>query len=217
MKKAHDLYKTGDKDAPDRIKDNNGEVVLSLCKRCGKAEAELDEWYCIDDKKMKKAHDILREAAQTYEERNKVYGDNYIRVGAVMEAHFPNGLFIRTADDWKRLHIFLLGVVKDTRYVTNWDAGGHADSSRDRTVYSAMLEEIDTEINERPELAEPFIINELQDFARNIRDRMSSISNEKIKAKPVLAIYDECVEEELNDRKEDLMISDGENFYRKED
>lgn len=99
---------------------------------------------------MKKAHDILREAAQTYEERNKVYGDNYIRVGEVMQSHFPDGLFVRTADDWNRLHIFLLGVVKDTRYVTNWSVGGHADSIRDRTVYSAMLEEIDTEIAGRP-------------------------------------------------------------------
>lgn len=39
----HDLYKTGDSDAPDVIKDRNGEVVLGLCKRCGKAEAELSE------------------------------------------------------------------------------------------------------------------------------------------------------------------------------
>lgn len=99
---------------------------------------------------MKKAHDILREAAQTYEERSKVYGDNYIRVGKVMEAHFPDGLLIKTADDWNRLHIFLLGVVKDTRYVTNWNVGGHQDSSRDKTVYSAMQEAIDLEINSRP-------------------------------------------------------------------
>lgn len=98
---------------------------------------------------MKKAHDILREAAKTYEERNAVYGDNYIRVGQVMQAHFPDGLTVVSADDWNRLHIFLLGVVKDTRYVTNWSKSGHADSCRDATVYSAMLEEIDTEIASR--------------------------------------------------------------------
>lgn len=39
----HDLYKTGDRDAPDSIKDRNGEAVLHLCKRCGKAEVELNE------------------------------------------------------------------------------------------------------------------------------------------------------------------------------
>ena len=39
----HDLYTTGDENAPDSIKDRNGEVVLGLCKVCGKAESELSE------------------------------------------------------------------------------------------------------------------------------------------------------------------------------
>ncbi len=37
----HVLYETGDKDAPDQIKDSNGEVALGLCKVCGGAEAAL--------------------------------------------------------------------------------------------------------------------------------------------------------------------------------
>lgn len=37
----HDLFKTGDADAPDCIKDRNGEVVLGLCRVCGKGEVEL--------------------------------------------------------------------------------------------------------------------------------------------------------------------------------
>ena len=40
---GHDCYVDGDADAPDVIKDNNGEVVLDLCKRCGRGEVELDE------------------------------------------------------------------------------------------------------------------------------------------------------------------------------
>lgn len=39
----HDLYKTGDHDAPYTIKDRNGEVVLGLCRNCEKAEIELSE------------------------------------------------------------------------------------------------------------------------------------------------------------------------------
>lgn len=39
----HDLYETEDADAPDCVKDRNGEVVLELCKVCGKAEVELSE------------------------------------------------------------------------------------------------------------------------------------------------------------------------------
>jgi hypothetical protein len=39
----HDLYETGDPDAPDVVKDRNGKVVLGLCRRCGRAEIELSE------------------------------------------------------------------------------------------------------------------------------------------------------------------------------
>lgn len=37
----HDLYKNGDSDAPEQIKDRNGEVALTLCRRCGRGEVEL--------------------------------------------------------------------------------------------------------------------------------------------------------------------------------
>jgi hypothetical protein len=39
--REHDLYKTGDPDAPEQIKDRNGVVVLNCCRVCGKAEVEL--------------------------------------------------------------------------------------------------------------------------------------------------------------------------------
>ncbi len=39
----HDLYANSDTDKPKSILDSNGEVVLGLCKRCGRAESELDE------------------------------------------------------------------------------------------------------------------------------------------------------------------------------
>jgi hypothetical protein len=93
------------------------------------------------------AADILQEASDTYRERNAVYGDNFLRVGKMMEAMFPNGLTIKTAKDWNRIHMLLLTVIKQSRYATNWDKGGHQDSVRDATVYCAMLEMID-EMNE---------------------------------------------------------------------
>lgn len=37
----HNLYLTGDPDAPASVKDGNGEVVLGLCRDCGKGESEL--------------------------------------------------------------------------------------------------------------------------------------------------------------------------------
>lgn len=39
----HDLYGDTDKDRPDVICDRNGQVVLGLCKKCGRGEADLSE------------------------------------------------------------------------------------------------------------------------------------------------------------------------------
>ena len=41
----HDLYPVGQTspDAPDQIKDRNGVVVLQMCRRCGRVEAELSD------------------------------------------------------------------------------------------------------------------------------------------------------------------------------
>lgn len=40
---SHTLYKTGDTDAPACIKDQNGDIVLGMCRNCGRAESELSE------------------------------------------------------------------------------------------------------------------------------------------------------------------------------
>lgn len=40
---THVLFKTCDNDAPDCIKDRNGEVVLGLCRLCNRGEIELSE------------------------------------------------------------------------------------------------------------------------------------------------------------------------------
>jgi len=85
----------------------------------------------------------LEEAVEIYKARNAVYGNNYELVGETMKGLFPNGLTLTTAHDWNRLHIFLLIVVKLSRYVVNWNNGGHADSMDDIIVYAALLGEID--------------------------------------------------------------------------
>lgn len=98
---------------------------------------------------MKTADQFLTEAAATFKSRNAVYGNNYLNVGKAMAALFPDGVTLKTAEDHNRFHIFMLGIVKLSRYANNWDKGGHADSIHDNTVYSAMLESIDADIEER--------------------------------------------------------------------
>lgn len=87
--------------------------------------------------------DLLRKAAQTYEERGRVYGDNYKLFGHVLAAMFPSGLTIRSVDDWNRIGIFVQVMSKVTRYANNFTKGGHEDSLLDNSVYSAMLAELD--------------------------------------------------------------------------
>jgi hypothetical protein len=96
---------------------------------------------------MKTTDQFLEEAIDTYRQRNKVYNNNYELVGKIMMGLFPDGLVVNTAHDWERLHIFLLQVVKQTRYARNWDNGGHSESMTDLTVYAALLSEIDAKEN----------------------------------------------------------------------
>lgn len=41
--KEHRLYTNRDADAPESIKDRNGDVVLDLCRDCGAGEGQLAE------------------------------------------------------------------------------------------------------------------------------------------------------------------------------
>lgn len=98
---------------------------------------------------MIKADSFLEKGAKLFKERNAVYGDNYLNVGKAFVALFPDGVSLRTVDDFNRFHIFMLSVVKATRYANNWEKGGHMDSSDDAMVYWAMQTSIDEEIKGR--------------------------------------------------------------------
>jgi hypothetical protein len=89
---------------------------------------------------MKTAADILAEMAETYRERNKVYGDNYKRVGDVMTAMFPDGVWLHAAEDYNVWHLFELMVVKMTRFANSGLT--HEDSIHDLAVYAAMVESL---------------------------------------------------------------------------
>lgn len=88
---------------------------------------------------------MLRDSAATYEQRNKVYGDNYKSFGTAMFGLFPNGLKIETTDDWNRLGILVQMASKLTRYAHQFPNGGHDDSLLDLAVYTTMLRELDAE------------------------------------------------------------------------
>jgi hypothetical protein len=84
--------------------------------------------------------EIMRSMAQTFEERNKVYGASYLKYGNVMTALYPDGLTLKAIDDFNRFGVLSMIVSKLTRYTAN--ETGHKDSAHDMAVYAAMLEEL---------------------------------------------------------------------------
>ena len=88
----------------------------------------------------KNAADILADMAQTFRERNKVYGDNYKRVGDVMVALFPEGVTLHSQEDFNTWHLFELMIVKLTRFANSNLT--HVDSIHDCAVYAAMVQSL---------------------------------------------------------------------------
>ena len=89
--------------------------------------------------------DYLEQSADLYRYKHTIYGDNYRIIGKVMSTMFPDGITLKSEDDWNRIHLFLLSMVKKTRYANNYNLGGHEDSVADDIVYMAILQEIDGE------------------------------------------------------------------------
>ena len=87
---------------------------------------------------MKLGSSILTDALETFKEREKTYGLNYLAIGKVMVILFPDGITLKTEDDHNKFHLFLQAQVKMTRQANT--GINHSDSARDACVYSAMLE-----------------------------------------------------------------------------
>lgn len=92
---------------------------------------------------MRNVPERLRAAARLFEERNKVYGSNYKTFGQVMAAMYPDGLTVKSAEEWTRIILQVHRITKETRYASNFRRGGHADSMEDLAVYAEMAAETD--------------------------------------------------------------------------
>jgi len=88
----------------------------------------------------------LKKLGALFDERAAVYGDNYKFFGKVMLGMFPHGLELKSEDDFNRFSMFLISVVKMTRYGQMFKKGGHDDSLDDSSVYLQMLAKMDQEI-----------------------------------------------------------------------
>lgn len=85
---------------------------------------------------------MLCSAADIYEQRNKIYGNNYFRFGTVAREILGN-IELKSAEDFNRFGILVQILSKITRYGENFKRGGHDDSLDDLAVYAMMLKELD--------------------------------------------------------------------------
>lgn len=95
--------------------------------------------------KAKNAGVLLGELSALFEERNKNYKDNYKRFGNILIQMFPDGLTLKTAEEFNRFALFMQIIHKNTRYAHAMLEGGHADSLDDTAVYSMLLQEFDND------------------------------------------------------------------------
>jgi hypothetical protein len=93
--------------------------------------------------------ELLIRLGGLFAERNAVYKDNFHMVGRIMAAMFPDGITLKTAEDFDRWHLFELKIVKLSRYAVNYEKGGHEDSLDDDIVYTAMVAALDAENGHR--------------------------------------------------------------------
>lgn len=91
--------------------------------------------------------EFLHGSADTFAQRNAVYKDNYKMVGEIMKALFPKGIKLETPEDHNKFHLFMLAIVKLSRYAINFQTG-HKDSVEDLIVYMAMVQALDAEAEE---------------------------------------------------------------------
>jgi hypothetical protein len=95
---------------------------------------------------VKTPANLLNDMADLFKQRNALYGSSYKTFGSIMVGLFPDGLNLKTAEDFSRFGMLNMMVSKMDRYTSNFSKGGHPDSLRDLSVYSAMLLETDNEL-----------------------------------------------------------------------
>lgn len=118
--------------------------------------ARLDDVYekAIRGRQMNQGHlkvpDLMSKAIKLFEERAASYGPNYRRAAQIMMVLFPNGIHLKTEEDFLRFQLLEHIISKLTRYTTDWTKP-HADSIFDQAVYTFMMAAADQERNNNGE------------------------------------------------------------------
>lgn len=106
----------------------------------GKKNADGRIKFHIADGRIRLHTDKILEAmAQTFKEKNTKYKDNYTDVGQILKILFPEGIYLKTEEDFVQHHFVDWMIGKLTRFAkTDFK---DTDSIHDMAVYAAMLED----------------------------------------------------------------------------
>lgn len=87
----------------------------------------------------------LAHLGKIYEERGAVYGKDYHHTGQALAAMFPDGLVLRTPEQFRRHMILCFMLAKLMRHANSIMAhgAGHLDSLDDLSVYAQMARELE--------------------------------------------------------------------------
>ena len=83
---------------------------------------------------------IFKDSLATIIEREALFGSTSGDLGRALEALFPEGVTLETAEDFARFHDFQQVVAKINRYAKSFSEGGHLDSIHDAGNYAKLLE-----------------------------------------------------------------------------
>jgi hypothetical protein len=93
----------------------------------------------FDEKVKMVAPEVLRlfeEMAEHFNMKSKMYGTNYGTAAKVMTILFPDGITLKTEEDFIKFDFMHWSICKLTRFAPNLD---HEDSIHDLAVYSTMM------------------------------------------------------------------------------
>ena len=63
----------------------------------------------------------------------------------MLRAMFPDGIVLRSREEFNRLHLIVMMMSKLSRYAATTLKGGHVDSLNDLAVYAMLARECDME------------------------------------------------------------------------
>lgn len=102
-----------------------------------------------ESKFLKKIKEIKKEEFGIIEERNRIYGNSFEKVGQILAILFPDGIQINSEVDHIKFDLLKNLVGKITRFSNNFPSEFHKDSIIDIANYATILLSVSNNINNK--------------------------------------------------------------------